>query len=81
MMSQTLVLADYPVGHGSGFGETLFNLFDGFPSDNLWTAYPSHMSVAAGKTRAESIRLPAPTRPEWLPSGAPPSLATPRTAP
>lgn len=70
MMSQTLVLADYPVGHGSGFGETLFNLFDGFPSDNLWTAYPSHMSVAAGKTRAESIRLPAPTRPEWLPSGA-----------
>ena len=70
MMSQTLVLADYPVGHGSGFGETPFNLFDGLPSDNLWTAYPSHMSVAAGKTRAESIRLPAPTRPEWLPSGA-----------
>jgi len=70
MTSQTLVLADYPVGHGSGFGETLFNLFDGFPIDKLWTAYPSNMTVAAGKTRAESIKFPAPTRPPWLPSGA-----------
>jgi hypothetical protein len=69
MTSQTLVLADYPVGHGSGFGETLFNLFDEFPKDKLWTAYPSHMTVAAGKRRAESIELPAPTRPQWLPSG------------
>lgn len=70
MTSQTLVLADYPVGHGSGFGETLYNLFDGFPSHKLWTAYPSHMTVAAGKTRAKSINLPAPGRPQWLPSGA-----------
>lgn len=70
MASQTLVVADYPVGHASGFGETLYNLFDGFPSDKLWTAHPSHMTVAAGKQRAESIKLPAPARPQWLPSGA-----------
>lgn len=70
MTSQTLVLADYPVGHASGFGETLYNLFDGFPSEKLWTAYPSHMTVAAGKTRAKSLELPAPARPQWLPSGA-----------
>jgi len=70
MASQTLVLADYPVGHASGFGETLYNLFDGFPSAKLWTAHPSHMAVATGKTRAESIKLPGPARPQWLPSGA-----------
>ena len=70
MASQTLVLADYPVGHASGFGETLYNLFDGFPNDKLWNAHPSHMTVATGKTRAESIKLPSPARPQWLPSGA-----------
>ena len=70
MASQTLVLADYPVGHASGFGETLYNLFDGFPSNKLWTAHPSHMIVADGKKRCVSIRLPSPARPQWLPSGA-----------
>jgi len=70
MSSPTLVVADYPVGHASGFGETLYNLFDGFPSDKLWTAHPAHMVTAAGKTRAESIKLPAPSRPQWLPQRA-----------
>src|SRR5690349_4601505 len=70
MPSQTLVIADYPVGHASGFGETLYNLFDGFPAEKLWTAHPSHMVTAAGKTRAESIKLPAPARPQWLPRRA-----------
>lgn len=68
MSSQTLVIADYPVGHASGFGETLYNLFDGFPRDKLWTAHPSHVVAAAGKTRAESIKLPSPLRPQWLPN-------------
>jgi len=67
MPSQTLVVADYPIGHASGFGETLYNLFDGFPTDKLWTAHPSHAVTAAGKTRAESIKLPSPARPQWLP--------------
>jgi hypothetical protein len=69
MASPTLVIADYPVGYASGFGETLYNLFDGFPSDKLWTAHPSHVSAAAGKTRAQSIKLPSPSRPNWLPNG------------
>ena len=68
MVSPTLVVADYPVGYASGFGETLYNLFDGFPSDKLWTAHPSHVSAADGKTRAQSISLPAPSRPRWLPN-------------
>ena len=66
--SQTLVVADYPVGHASGFGETLYNLFEGFPSNKLWTAHPSHIVAAAGNTRAASIKLPAPARPQWLPN-------------
>lgn len=68
MASPTLVVADYPVGYASGYGETLYNLFDGFPSDNLWTAHPSHVSAANGKTRAQSISLPSPSRPPWLPN-------------
>lgn len=67
MSSATLVIADYPVGYASGFGETLYNLFDGFPSDKLWTAHPSHVSAADGKSRAQSINLPSPSRPHWLP--------------
>lgn len=70
MPSQTLVVADYPIGHASGFGETLYNLFDGFPADKLWTAHPWHIVTAAGKTRAESIKLPSPSRPQWLPQRA-----------
>ena len=70
MPSETLVIADYPVGYASGFGETLYNLFDGFPSEKLWTAHPSHVLAAAGKTRAKSIKLPSPTRPQWLPGRA-----------
>lgn len=68
MPSQTLVVADYPVGHASGFGETLYNLFHGFPADKLWTAHPSHLVAAAGKARAQSVNLLSPTRPPWLPN-------------
>ena len=68
MPSQTLVVADYPIGHASGFGETLYNLFHGFPADKLWTAHPSHLVAAAGKTRAQSIKLLSPARPQWLPN-------------
>jgi hypothetical protein len=70
MPTETLVVADYPVGHASGFGETLYNLFDGFPGEKLWTAHPSHAVTAAGKTRAQSIKLPSPSRPQWLPQRA-----------
>ncbi len=68
MSSNTLVVADYPVGYASGFGETLYNLFSGFPSDKLWSAHPAHVSPAEGKTRAQSINLPSPSRPRWLPN-------------
>ncbi|MEN3326121.1 MAG: hypothetical protein V7638_928 [Acidobacteriota bacterium] len=68
MSSNTLVIADYPVGYASGFGETLYNLFSGFPSDKLWSAHPAHVAPAEGKSRAQSIELPSPSRPRWLPS-------------
>lgn len=68
MSSNTLVIADYPVGYASGFGETLYNLFSGFPSEKLWSAHPAHLAPAEGKRRAQSIELPSPSRPRWLPS-------------
>jgi hypothetical protein len=64
----TLVVADYPVGYASGFGETLYNLFSGFPSEKLWTAHPGHIAPARDKIRAQSINLPSPSRPRWLSS-------------
>ena len=63
----TLVIADYPVGYASGFGETLFNLFSGFPSERLWTAHPGHLKANEDKRKGQSIRLPSPARPAWLP--------------
>jgi glycosyl transferase family 4 len=68
MSSNTLVIADYPVGYTSGFGETLYNLFSGFPSEKLWSAYPAHVAPAEGKRRAQSIELPSPARPRWVPN-------------
>ena len=67
MSSNTLVIADYPVGYTSGFGETLYNLFSGFPSEKLWCAHPAHVAPAEGKRRGQSINLPSPARPRWLP--------------
>ena len=64
----TLVIADYPIGFASGFGETLFNLFTGFPQEKLWTAHPGHNLPADEKGRAQSISLPSPLRPRWLPN-------------
>ncbi|HEX7331840.1 MAG TPA: glycosyltransferase [Pyrinomonadaceae bacterium] len=63
----TLVIADYPIGFASGFGETLYNLFTGFPREKLWTAHPGHNVPADEKQRAQSISLPSPSRPHWLP--------------
>ena len=65
--SPTVVVADYPVGYASGFGETLFNLFSGFPMDKLWNAHPGHLAPADGKRRGQSINLPTPSRPGWMP--------------
>lgn len=65
-MKPTLVIADYPVGYASGFGETLFNLFRGFPGEKLWSAHPGHLAPAADKQRGQSVRLPSPGRPGWL---------------
>lgn len=62
--SPTLVVADYPVGYPSGFGETLYNLFTGFPDEKLWSAHPGHL--AANKRRGQSVKLPSPSRPRWL---------------
>jgi hypothetical protein len=67
MASNTLVVADYPVGFTSGFGETLYNLFSGFPNEKLWCAHPAHVAPAEGKRRGQSINLPSPARPRWLP--------------
>ena len=67
MPSPTLVIADYPVGFTSGFGETLYNLFSGFPNEKLWCAHPAHVAPAEGKRRGQSINLPSPARPRWLP--------------
>jgi hypothetical protein len=64
----TLVIADYPIGYASGFGETLFNLFTGFPREKLWCAHPGHNEPAEGKQRAQLISLPSPSRPRWLPN-------------
>src|SRR5215213_5864 len=68
MASPTLVIADYPVGYTSGFGETLYNLFSGFPTEKLWSAHPAHVAPAEDKRRAQSIKLPSPSRPRWLPN-------------
>ena len=65
-MKPTLIVADYPVGYASGFGETLYNLFSGFPDETLWSAHPGHIAAAADKQRAQSVLLPSPTRPRWL---------------
>ena len=65
-VAETLVIADYPIGYASGFGETLYNLFTGFPREKLWTAHPGHNSP--DKPRAQSISLPSPSRPRWLPN-------------
>jgi hypothetical protein len=62
----TLVIADYPVGYASGFGETLYNLFSGFPSEKLWSAHPGHLAPAVDKERGQSVKLPSPSRPRWL---------------
>ena len=67
MPSPTLVIADYPVGYASGFGETLYNLFTGFPADKLWSAHPNHITAADDKRIAQSIKLPSPSRPRRLP--------------
>ncbi|HEX3253055.1 MAG TPA: glycosyltransferase [Pyrinomonadaceae bacterium] len=65
-LAPTLVVADYPVGFASGFGETLYNLFKGFPSERLWSAHPGHNAAAEDKRLGNSVRLPSPARPRWL---------------
>jgi hypothetical protein len=66
--SPTLVIADYPVGYASGFGETLFNLFSGFPDDRLWSAHPGHLAAADEKKKGQSVNLASPSRPSLIPS-------------
>ena len=65
-MKPTLIVADYPVGYASGFGETLYNLFSGFTGEKLWSAHPGHLEPANDKRKARSVRLPSPARPRWL---------------
>jgi hypothetical protein len=66
MSSPTLVIADYPIGYSSGFGETLYNLFNGFPDEKLWTAHPLHVTAAIEKKKGSSIKLPSPRRPRFI---------------
>src|SRR5690349_15471337 len=65
MPSPTLVLADYPIGFSSGFGETLYNLFNGFQTASLWSAHPAHNLPS--KHLGQTVTLPSPSRPKWLP--------------
>jgi hypothetical protein len=67
-MSPTLVIADYPVGFASGFGETLFNLFDGFQAEDLWCAHPKKNVPVVNKRRGQSVELPSAQRPAAIPS-------------
>jgi hypothetical protein len=69
-MKPTLIVADYPVGYASGFGETLYNLFNGVPSEKLWSAHPGHIAPAADKQKAQSVLLSSPARPRWLNNSA-----------
>jgi hypothetical protein len=66
--ARTLVLADYPIGYASGFGETLFNLFQGFPDHRLWNAYPGHLEPGVGKARGQAVSFGSAQCPGWLPS-------------
>ena len=66
MPSPTLVLADYPIGFSSGFGETLYNLFRGFQTATLWSAHPVHNSPS--KPLGRTVAIPSPSRPKWLPA-------------
>src|SRR6185295_12437332 len=66
MPSPTLVLADYPIGYSSGFGETLYNLFSGFQTANLWSAHPAHNVPT--KKLGNTLSLPSPSKPAWIPS-------------
>lgn len=68
MPSRTLVIADYPIGFASGFGETLLNLFDGFPDEALWTAHLGHLSADTQKRKGQSVKLPSPQRPPFIPN-------------
>jgi hypothetical protein len=72
MASPTLVIADYPIGFASGFGETLYNLFSGFEPANLWSAHPSHNTP--DKKLGSSVSLASPSRPAWLPSRLSPAF-------
>src|ERR1044072_2201831 len=65
-MKPTLIVADYPVGYASGFGDTLYNLFSWFPLQKLWSAHPRHIAAAEGKQRGQSVLLASPARPRWL---------------
>ncbi len=69
-MKPTLIVADYPVGYASGFGETLYNLFSGFPDERLWSTHPGHIAAAEDKRRGQSVLLPSPARPRWLNNAA-----------
>ena len=53
-VAETLVIADYPIGYASGFGETLYNLFTGFPREKLWTAHPGHNVAPLMKSDARN---------------------------
>jgi hypothetical protein len=62
-----LIVADYPIGYASGFGETLFNLFRGFPSQNVFSVHPSTTKPAPGKEFGRFIPFDFPQRPAWAP--------------
>lgn len=66
MAAPTLLIADYPIGYPSGFGETLHNLFFGFQTHDLWSAHPRNNPPQ--KKLGGSFSLPSPARPDWIPS-------------
>ncbi len=63
-----MLIADYPVGHSSGFGETLQNLFHGFPANLLWNCYPSHLRDGCERPFGRIVNVDIPGAPKWIPS-------------
>jgi hypothetical protein len=62
-----LVVADYPIGYANGFGETLFNLFTSFPTQNVFCVHPSRNNPVPSKWFGRSVPFDFPQIPAWAP--------------
>lgn len=63
----TILIADYPVGHSTGFGETLRNLLRGFPEELFWNCHPSRYADGSVTQFGRNMPVETPRIPEWVP--------------